>query len=88
MFPPDSYVKPPAPQNVTLSGHRSLQTELVKTMSYWSRVHPESTSDRRPYAEGTWGPPCRHDYRGKAMYRGPLTVSEGTCPTDTLTGHV
>ena len=32
--PPDSYVKPPAPQNATLSGHRSLQTELVKTMSY------------------------------------------------------
>ena len=41
--PPDSYVKPPAPQNATLSGHRSLQTELVKTMSYWGRVHPESS---------------------------------------------
>ena len=45
--------------------------ELVKMKSYWSRVRPESTSDRHPYAEGTWGPSCRLDYRGKAMYRGP-----------------
>lgn len=40
--PPDSYVKLPAPQNATLSGHRSLQMELVKMKSCWSRVHPES----------------------------------------------
>ena len=49
-------------------------------------IQPPPQSDWRPYAGGTSG--HRHDYRGKAMFRGSLTVSEETCPADTLTGHV